>query len=61
MAEQPRKRARRDAFRPFWPTAATPPRSMAVAPIEQVVADLRATDADEGSHEDARHNLLWTL
>nr|AAO86575.1 glycogen phosphorylase [Tritrichomonas foetus] len=50
---------RHTGFRPFWPTAATPPRDIKVARMEDLSAKLQKTDAEE--HEEARHNYLWKL
>ena len=56
MSKQP---TRHTGFRPFWPTAATPPRDIKVARFEDLSAKLQT--ADPGDHDEARHNYLWKL
>lgn len=57
MAQKPP--ARHQGFRPFWPTAATPPREAKNARMEDLSAQLKNADAEQ--HEEARHTYLWKL
>ena len=53
------KQTRRTGFRPFWPTAAPPPRAVTTAKIEQLSQELQNSEPEE--HDTARHNYLWKL
>ncbi|KAH0792516.1 glycogen phosphorylase [Histomonas meleagridis] len=54
------KQNRRAGFRPFWPTAQPPPKSVASAKIEQLSENIKNADTN-ADQEEARHSYLWKL
>ena len=58
----PKPQTRRAGFRPFWPTAAPPPKDVAAAPVHQIAAQLELSSRDPSvNRTDARHAYLWKL
>ncbi|OHT05959.1 glycogen phosphorylase [Tritrichomonas foetus] len=57
----PKPNSRRAGFRPFWPTAAPPPKDVATAPVQAIQEKLENTPQETPDREEAKHAYLWKL